>query len=185
MLNLVLLSLGIVASNAALSCNGVSYFAGAMQYIIPAGVCIGSIDDGKVSSEQYVCKLGKMKNVTYASSSDCTGDYTEAEICLDSTDRDCTSVCDKDICEYTKHETYWGVTSCDPIVGSTLLDLVYISGQCLEITGLGSQSWSCDSSASTATLKTYTSADCTGGSTDVEYALETLCDESTGVASIY
>eukprot|EP01084_Bolivina_argentea_P285637 489864_1 len=188
MLNLVVLSLAIVASKAALSCNGASFTIGTMETVVAAGLCTGAEAGGQVSSAQYVCKGGKINIAAYTSSSDCTGDSQEAEVCSNAAYTDCTSVCGQDPCGYIKVQIYSGVTSCDPIVVDSttgaLITTGYVADQCQGTTG-ASTSWSCDSSASKATLKTYTSADCTGGSTDVEYALETLCDASTGVASIY
>eukprot|EP01084_Bolivina_argentea_P297498 512535_1 len=115
MLNLIVLSLGIVASKADLSCNGVSlnYFS------IPAGVCMAVISESRKSSFQLVCKGGKIHIDQYTSSGDCTGDFTEHEHCSVTDFTNCTSVCDQDPCEYIKEVMYSGVTSCDPIVVSS------------------------------------------------------------------
>eukprot|EP01084_Bolivina_argentea_P290466 498948_1 len=82
MLNLIVLSLGIVASKADLSCNGVSVEIDTGTYFsIPAGVCMSSISESYKLSSQLVCKGGKIHGVHYTSSSDCTGDFTEYEYC--------------------------------------------------------------------------------------------------------
>eukprot|EP01083_Nonionella_stella_P270285 915095_1 len=121
MLNLVVLSLGIVASKADLSCNGLSVETDTGFYMsFPAGVCNGIADYQSKWSSQYVCKGGKIHIVDYASSSNCTGDSTEYEYCSTFPYfTNCTSVCDQDPCEYIKEVIYTGVTSCDPIVVSS------------------------------------------------------------------
>eukprot|EP01083_Nonionella_stella_P178219 628974_1 len=120
MLNLVILSLGIVASKAALSCNGASYTYDGKEIFEAAGVCVGaesiSPEYAAIFSTQSVCKDGQIYTVTYASSSDCTGDSTVAEFCSPNY-KDCTSViCDQDPCEFIKYKSYHGVISCYPYV---------------------------------------------------------------------
>eukprot|EP01083_Nonionella_stella_P270286 915098_1 len=122
MLNLIVLSLGIVASKADLSCNGVSVVTDWNYYSIPTGACMSAIYESGKFSSQLVCKGGKIYYVHYASSTDCTGDFTEDEYCsvMDQDHfKNCTSVCDQDPCEYIKEVVYSGVTSCDPIVVSS------------------------------------------------------------------
>eukprot|EP01084_Bolivina_argentea_P297499 512537_1 len=120
MLNLIVLSLGIVASKADLSCNGVSVVPDSRNYYsIPTGACMSSISESHKVSSQLVCKGGKIHIDHYTSSSDCTGDFTEYEYCSVTDFTNCTSVCDQDPCEYIKEVMYSGVTSCDPIVVSS------------------------------------------------------------------
>eukprot|EP01084_Bolivina_argentea_P256016 430875_1 len=173
MLNLVVLSLGIVASKADLSCNGVSFEIDTVDSriytSIPAGVCMSTVSESHKSSSQLICKGGKIYYVHYASSSDCTGDFTEHEYCSVSPWSNCTSVCDQEPCEYIKEVVYTGVTSCDPIVVSSSSNVNYhITGQCLSISHhptINSTSMLCDSSSGTAQSLMYTSDDCTGPST--------------------
>eukprot|EP01084_Bolivina_argentea_P285640 489869_1 len=168
MLNLVVLSLAIVASKAALSCNGASFTIGTMETVVAAGLCTGAEAGGQVSSAQYVCKGGKINIAAYTSSSDCTGDSQEAEVCSNAAYTDCTSVCGQDPCGYIKVQIYSGVTSCDPIVVSSSSNVNYhITGQCLSISHhptINSTSMLCDSSSGTAQYVMYTSDDCTGPS---------------------
>eukprot|EP01084_Bolivina_argentea_P302489 522110_1 len=74
MLNLVVLSLAIIASKAALSCNGASYTYNGEEMFKAAGVCTGtesiSPEYAAIFSTQSVCKDGQIYTVTYASSSD-------------------------------------------------------------------------------------------------------------------
>eukprot|EP01084_Bolivina_argentea_P285644 489873_1 len=160
MLILVVLSFAIVASKAALSCNGVSI----LQSFWPAGVCMGVQTPTYSHTYQYVCKDGKMYHMIYATS-DCTGDphYKTDTPCLNFDD--CTSICDQDPCEYIKEVVYSGVTSCDPIVVSSSSNVNYhITGQCRPSLFNQSTSMLCDSSSGTAQYVMYTSDDCTGPS---------------------
>eukprot|EP01084_Bolivina_argentea_P256017 430880_1 len=158
MLNLVVLSLGIVASKADLSCNGVSL----NHFSIPAGVCMAVIHESYKSSSQLICKGGKIHIDHYTSSSDCTGDFTEHEYCSVSPWSNCTSVCDQEPCEYIKEVVYTGVTSCDPIVVSSSSNVNYhITGECRAHQYYNSTSKLCDSSSGIAQSLMYTSYDCT------------------------
>eukprot|EP01084_Bolivina_argentea_P285641 489870_1 len=171
MLNLVVLSLAIVASKAALSCNGASYTYDGKEIFEAAGVCVGaesiSPEYASMYSTQRVCKDGQIYTVTYASSSDCTGDSPTVSKFCSPDYKDCTSViCDQEPCEYIKYTSYSGVISCDPYVvnktngGETTS--AYMLGVC-DIYHSGSYLWECDESGQPI-HKTYTTDDCTGTS---------------------
>eukprot|EP01083_Nonionella_stella_P076546 208612_1 len=186
MLNLVILSLGIVASKADLSCNGVSVVTDWTYFSIPAGVCMAVISESRKSSFQLVCKGGKIHIDQYTSSGDCTGDFTEHEYCSVSHWSNCTSVCDQDPCEYIKEVVYSGVTSCDPIVVSSSRNVGYhITGQCRP-SFLFNQSTSmlCDSSSGIAQYVMYTSYDCTGPPI-LSWNLATTCSVDNDHALTY
>eukprot|EP01084_Bolivina_argentea_P275225 469306_1 len=187
MLILVVLSLAIVASKAALSCNGV--FRGEQFY--PAGVCQGTELAEYSHMFQYVCKGGKMYHMIY-STNDCSGvPSQESDACL--YQDDCTSICDQDPCEYIKHTGYQGVISCDPIVLNRTTGTVStgvlagdaILGQCKAYSDDYSQFYSCDHNDSSVILRqSYSSNDCTGDST-YDYWFVDSCNVDTGIANTY